>query len=169
MVIQRLMVKLRRPPRTLGSAWFCSRFGAALVSKHHRMHDAAGHQREHPGDHERANKDGDHGVAVPIDAMPPGMGDGERQHREGEDREQVDRAPWPPNAQVVDPERSRRPITMSKTQIQPIVRWGSVPFGAASCTAPIAKAANAANACSRIAGSAFNSSASDTALSPPHL
>ena len=60
-------------------------------------------------------------------------------------------------------------ITMSKTQIHPIVRWGSVPFGAASCTAPIAKAANAAKACSWIAGAAFNSGASDTALSPPHL
>ena len=78
MVIQGLIVKLRRPRRALGSASFCVRFGAALVPEHHRMHDAAGHQCEHPGDHERANKDCSHGVAVPIDAMPPGMGDGER-------------------------------------------------------------------------------------------
>ena len=32
------------------------------------------------------------------------------------------------------------------TQIQPIVRCGSVPFGAASCTTPRAKAAIAAKA-----------------------
>src|SRR5499427_3377583 len=35
---------------------------------------------------------------------------------------------------------------MSTTQIQPRVRWGSVPLGAASCTAPRPKAARAARA-----------------------
>jgi len=36
------------------------------------------------------------------------MHDGERQHREREDREQMNRAPWPPHAQLMDPERGRR-------------------------------------------------------------
>src|SRR5437016_477707 len=57
-------------------------------------------------------------------------------------------------------------MTMSTTQIQPRVRWGSVPLDAASCTAPSPKAAKAAKACSWIAGAAFNSGASDTARSP---
>src|SRR5438445_13894126 len=57
-------------------------------------------------------------------------------------------------------------MTMSTTQIQPRVRWGSVPLGAASCTAPSPKAAKAAKACSWIAGAAFSSGASDTARSP---
>src|SRR5215471_2567161 len=55
---------------------------------------------------------------------------------------------------------------MSTTQIQPRVRWGSVPLGAASCTAPRPKAAKAEKACSWMAGAAFNSGASDTARSP---
>ena len=37
-------------------------------------------------------------------------------------------------------------IASSITQIQPIVRCGSVPFGAASCTMPSANAAIAAKA-----------------------
>src|SRR5215831_3588654 len=60
-------------------------------------------------------------------------------------------------------------VTMSRTQIQPMVRWGIVPLGAASCTAPSPKAAKAAKACSWMAGAAFNSGASDTGLSPAHL
>src|SRR5215467_5782558 len=55
---------------------------------------------------------------------------------------------------------------MSTTQIHPRVRWGSVPLGAASCTAPSPKAAKAEKACSWMAGAAFNSGASDTARSP---
>src|SRR5262245_31061199 len=57
-------------------------------------------------------------------------------------------------------------VTMSRTQIHPKVRWGSVPLGAASCTAPSPKAAKAAKAWIWIAGAAFNSGASDTARSP---
>src|SRR5262249_42696978 len=51
---------------------------------------------------------------------------------------------------------------ISATQIQPTVRWGSVPLGAASCTAPSANAAMAAKACSWMAGAASSSGASDT-------
>src|SRR5262249_20165896 len=58
---------------------------------------------------------------------------------------------------------------MSVTQAQPTARWGNVPLGAASCAAPSPKAARAAKACSWMAGPAFNSGASDTALSPAHL
>ena len=35
---------------------------------------------------------------------------------------------------------------ISNTQIQPIVRWGKVPFGAANCTTPSTKAVIAAKA-----------------------
>src|SRR3954469_8420663 len=45
------------------------------------------------------------------------------------------------------------------TQIQPTVRCGSVPFGAANCTMPSAKAAIAANAWSGIAGAASSNGA----------
>ena len=43
--------------------------------------------------HERAGKDRDHGVAMPADTVTPRVQDGERQHDEREDREQMDRAP----------------------------------------------------------------------------
>src|SRR5258708_12128639 len=49
-----------------------------------------------------------------------------------------------------------------------MVRWGSVPLGAASWTAPSPKAAKAANACSWVVGAAFSRGASDTVGSPPH-
>ena len=39
---------------------------------------------------------------------------------------------------------------ISSTQIQPMVRCGNVPFGAANCTMPSANAAIAAKACSGI-------------------
>src|SRR5262249_30883739 len=110
------------------------------------MHDAAGHEGKEAGDHERAGKNRNHGVAVPADAMTPRVQDGERQHREREDREQMDRAPRAPNAQLVNPKRARD--------------------HAASCTAPSPKAAKAEKACSWMAGAAFNSGASDTARSP---
>src|SRR5215510_13676144 len=60
-------------------------------------------------------------------------------------------------------------ITMSATQIHPAVRCGSVPLGALSCIAPSAKAAMAVKACSWMAGSAFNSGASDTTVLPMDL
>ncbi len=128
------------------------------------MHDAAGHQREQAGNHERADKNRSHGIAVPIDTMTSGMHDGERQRREREDREQMNRAPWPHTRRSWIQNKVAATMTMSTTQIQPMVRWGSVPLGAASCTAPSPKAAKAAKACSWIAGAAFNSGASDTAF-----
>ena len=78
MVIQRLTVKSGRaaPRRPLDRADL-----PPFNAERHRMHDAAGQQREQAGDDERASEDGDHGVAVPIDAMAPGMHDGERQRR----------------------------------------------------------------------------------------
>jgi hypothetical protein len=45
---------------------------------------------------------------MPADAVMPGMQDREGEHREREDREQMDRAPWAPDAQLMDPERARR-------------------------------------------------------------
>src|SRR6516165_10065773 len=57
-------------------------------------------------------------------------------------------------------------MTMSTTQNQPRVRWGSVPLGAASCTAPRPKTAKAEKACSWIAGAAFTAV---QATRPAHL
>jgi len=62
------------------------------MAEHYRMHDAAGQQRKQARDDQRAGKNGDHGVAVPIDAVAPRMRDRKRQHREREDREQMDRS-----------------------------------------------------------------------------
>ncbi len=45
--------------------------------------------------------------------------------------------------------------SISTTQIQPSVRCGSVPFGAASCTMPSMKAAIAAKAWIWMTGAAF--------------
>ena len=42
---------------------------------------------------------------------------------------------------------------ISATQIQPMVRWGNVPLGAANWTMPSTKAAIAAKACIGICGS----------------
>jgi len=87
MVIQSLMVKPYGPVRAPGQAAPQRGYGARSRPEHHRVHDAAGHEGKEAGDHERAGKDGDHGVAMPADAMTPRVQDGERQHREGEDRE----------------------------------------------------------------------------------
>jgi hypothetical protein len=99
---------------------------------------------------------------MPADAVAPRVQDRERQHREREDREQMDRAPRTPHVSSWIQNELVATVTMSRTQIQPMVRWGSVPLGAASCTAPSPKAAKAAKACSWMAGAAFNSGASDT-------
>src|SRR6266536_5321781 len=49
--------------------------------------------------------------------------------------------------------------SITPTQIQPTVRWGMVPFGAANCAMPSTKAAIAAMAWSTIAGGASSSGA----------
>src|ERR1700731_4019128 len=49
--------------------------------------------------------------------------------------------------------------SISPAQIQPNVRCGIVPFGAANCTAPSAKAPNAANACIWMMAGAANNGA----------
>src|SRR6202165_3871091 len=49
--------------------------------------------------------------------------------------------------------------SMRPTKIQPMVRWGMVPFGAANCTMPSAKAAIAAMAWSAIGGGASSNGA----------
>src|SRR5258705_6515009 len=60
-------------------------------------------------------------------------------------------------------------VTIRATQSQPMVRWGNVPFGAASCTAPRANAALAANACTWVDRGAASSGARDTGHSPDEL
>ena len=52
-------------------------------------------------------------------------------------------------------------VTISATQSQPTVRWGKVPLGAASCTAPSANAAIAANACTWVERGAASNGSSD--------
>ena len=118
------------------------------MAEHHRVHDAARQQREQARDDECAGKNGDHGVAVPLDAVAPRMHDRKRQRRQREDRKQMDRAPPTPDAQVVIQNELAATVTMRATQSQPMVRWGSVPLGAASWIAPSPRAANAAKACS---------------------
>src|ERR1700722_13971319 len=49
--------------------------------------------------------------------------------------------------------------SIKTTQIQPMVRWGSVPFGAASWITPSTKAAIAAKAWTGIAGAASSNGA----------
>ena len=78
------------------------------MAEHHRVHDAAGQQREQARDDERTGKNSDHGVAVPLDAVAPRVHDRKRQRCKRKDREQMDRAPPTPDAQVMDPERARR-------------------------------------------------------------
>ena len=51
---------------------------------------------------------------------------------------------------------------ISATQIQPMVRCGSVPLGAVNWTSPSTKAAIAANACSGICGAASSNGAKVT-------
>src|SRR5262245_15130111 len=80
-----------------------SALAATSDNKDRRVHDAAGHEGEQAGDHQRAGKDGDHGVAMPADAVTPRVQDREWQHREREDCEQMDRAPRAPQAQLVNP------------------------------------------------------------------
>src|SRR5262249_5617675 len=143
-------------------------FGASLVAEHHRMHDAAGQQREQAGDHERADEDRDHGVAVSFDAMPPGMHNRKRQRSQGEDRKQMDRAPSFPDTQVVDKERGRRHSHHERDPDPADGAMRECTLGAASWTAPRPKAAMAANACSCVAGAAFSSGASDTRYSPTY-
>jgi hypothetical protein len=50
-------------------------------------------------------------------------------------------------------------VSISTTQIQPIVRCGIVPLGALNCTTPSTNAVIAANAWSWIAGVACNNGA----------
>src|SRR5262249_20582616 len=69
---------------------------------------------------------------MPADAVMPGMQDREGEHREREDREQMDWAPWAQMRNSWIQNELAATVTMSRTQIQPNVRWGSVPLGAAS-------------------------------------
>src|SRR3954452_16552591 len=59
-------------------------------------------------------------------------------------------------------------VTIRATQSQPTVRWGKVPLGAASCTAPSANAAIAANACTWVERGAASNGSSDIGHSPRH-
>ena len=54
--------------------------------------------------------------------------DGQRQHDEREDRQQMDRAPGTDQRDLVDPERAAATAAISSTQIQPSVRCGKVPL-----------------------------------------
>ena len=69
----------------------------------------------------------------------------------------------------MDPERTDRDRAISATQIQPTVRCGKVPFGAANCTMPSANAAMAAKACNGIVPEASSSGASDILKLPGPL
>src|SRR5437667_6913664 len=98
----------------------------------------------------------DHGAAMFGDLVPVRPQDGQRKHDQHDDRQQVNRAPGTDQPDLVDPEELIATVTMSRTQTQPTVRWGKVPFGAANWTRPSTKANIAAKAWSEIAGAASN-------------
>src|SRR5258706_1497887 len=77
---------------------------AALWAKYYCMHDAPRQEREHPGDHQRADEERHHSVAMLEDLVTVRMPDRDRQNDQCEDGEQVDRAPWPPQPDLVDEE-----------------------------------------------------------------
>jgi hypothetical protein len=83
------------------------------IPEHHRVHDAARIEGEEPGDDEGAGKYARSCVAVAADVMPTGMQDRMRKHHQREDRQQMDGAPRPPHAQVVDPETKWSPRSPS--------------------------------------------------------
>jgi hypothetical protein len=82
-------------------------------------------------------------IAHPVTVRHPHA---RRKRDQGEDRQQMDRAPRADQPDLMDPERATATEAIRPTQIQPSVPWGKVPFGAASCTTPSTKAAIAANA-----------------------
>jgi len=61
--------------------------------QHNRMHDAPEQERERAGDRQRPDEEGHHGVAMLADCVTVGIPDRDRQRREGENGQQVDRAP----------------------------------------------------------------------------
>src|SRR5262249_6061990 len=75
---------------------------AVLRPQHHRMHDAPGQQRKRPGDYQRSDEQGHHGVAMLANSMTVRMPDRDRQHRQGEYGQQVDGAPRPPQPDLMN-------------------------------------------------------------------
>ena len=69
------------------------------------MHDAAGPERENAGDHQRARKQADHRLTMAQYVMPVRLPHRKRQHDQRKDRQQMDRAPWPPEPKLVNEER----------------------------------------------------------------
>jgi hypothetical protein len=134
----------RRIDLGVGNAASEGAFPHPSRAENHRMHDASGQQGEQPGDHQSAAEDADHDAAVAADMVALGADNGDRQQDQHQDRKQMDRAPnslswWIPNELAAT-------VAISTTQIQPMVRCGSVPFGAANWTIPSASAAIAAKA-----------------------
>ena len=79
-------------------------------------------------------------------------------HDQGEDRQQVNRAPRPSRIWWIQKELTATDA-IRHIQTQPSVRWGKVPFGAANCTTPSRKAVMAAKAWRGIAGGASSNGA----------
>jgi len=84
----------------------CMRRRADLVSaaEHDLVHDPPWHERKQTGNHERAKEKPRHGQAVASHSMATRVPQAQRQHPQHQDRQQVDGAPWAPQADVMDPE-----------------------------------------------------------------
>src|SRR6266849_3210144 len=75
---------------------------AVLWAKCYRMHDASGQERERTGDDQRPEEERHHSVAMLVDLVTVRMPDRDRQQCQGEYGQQVDRAPWSPQPDLVD-------------------------------------------------------------------
>src|SRR5262245_3779049 len=77
------------------------------AAEDHAPENAAGEQREDPGDDERAKEQSQHGLAVTNDVVLAGEVNAERQHGQRENRQEMDRADVAPLPQLVDKERAQ--------------------------------------------------------------
>jgi hypothetical protein len=78
------------------------------VPENNRVDDAARRQGGEPRDHQRADKNGNHRPAVALHLMVARTPDRQRQHHERENRQEMDRAPRPPELQLVNEKRADR-------------------------------------------------------------
>jgi hypothetical protein len=100
-----------------------------LGAEQDRVHDPPGKQREQAGDHQRAGEEQDHDAAVigdPVAARPPHR---QRQHNSAEIDSRWIGLHGPSSRSWWIQNELTATVAISKTQIQPMVRWGKVPLG----------------------------------------
>ena len=83
-----------------------SPIGCEGWAEYHRVHDPAGQKCEAAGDYQGAREQHQHRHAMLRDVVPAGMHHRERQCRQHQDGQQMDRAPRPPEPDRVDEKRA---------------------------------------------------------------